>query len=330
MTEMEPRSESVNAATTEPERIWHELSVEVDAEAVEPVSELFSRHGFNEGVAIDEPYVQDGDGDNLGIDPAGSYVVRTYVAESDDRPQAIDEIRHALWHLGRLRRVGELRDTPLKEEDWANAWKVHFDVHRIGARVVIRPPWREYEPQGDDVVVELDPGMAFGTGLHPSTKLSMLGVEQVVGEGDRVFDVGTGTGILAIAALKLGASTADAVDIESVAVRAAAENAERNGVSDRLTVALGTAGADEPFEGEYDVVFANIIARILIELSAPLVSATRNGGSLVLAGIIDSREADVIDAFAAHGAVVRSRRQIDDWVSLVLVREEPPRTSRSL
>lgn len=316
-----PHSESVNAATTAPERIWHELSVEVDAEAVEAVSELFGRHGYNDGVAIDEPYLQDGDGDNLEIDPERPYVIRTYVADTDYRPEAIEEIRRALWHLGRLRRVGVLTETLLKEEDWANAWKVHFEAHRIGARVVIRPPWQEYEPHGDEVVVELDPGMAFGTGLHPSTKLSMLGVEQVVADGDRVFDVGTGSGILAIAALKLGASLVDAVDVESVAVRAAVENAERNGVSDRLNVALGTAGPGEPFQSPYDVVLANIIARILIELAAPLVKATRRGGSLVLAGIIESREADVVDAFAVQGATVTTRRQFDDWVSLVLVRE---------
>ncbi|CAA9545787.1 MAG: Ribosomal protein L11 methyltransferase [uncultured Thermomicrobiales bacterium] len=321
MTTPRPHSDSVNAATTAPDRIWHELSVEVDTEAVEPVSELFGRHGFNEGVAIDEPYVQDGDGDNLEMDPDRPYVVRTYVADSDFRPQAIDDIRHALWHLGRIGRVGELKDTLLKEEDWANAWKVHFEVHRIGQRVVIRPPWQEYEAKDDEVVVELDPGMAFGTGLHPSTKLSMLGVEQVVRDGDRVFDVGTGSGILAIAALKLGAKEADAVDVETIAVRATRENAERNGVSDRLNVALGTAGPGEPFEGQYDVVLANIIARILIELSEHLVRATRHGGSLVLAGIIESREADVVDAFAARGATVKTRRQTDDWVSLVLVRE---------
>jgi len=320
MTPSRPYSESVNVSTSAPERIWHELSVEVDAEAVEPVSELFGRHGFNEGVAIDEPYVQDGDGDNLEIDPDRPYVVRTYVADSDFRPDTIDEIRRGLWHLGHIRRVGDLKDTLLMEEDWANAWKVHFEVHRIGERVVIRPPWQEYEPKESEVVVELDPGMAFGTGLHPSTKLSMLGVEEVVRNGDRVLDVGTGSGILAIAALKLGASRADAVDVETVAVRATRENADRNAVSERLNVALGTAGPGEPFQGEYDVVLANIIARILIELSEHLVAATRPGGSLVLAGIIESREAEVVEAFAGRGATVTTRRQMDDWVSLVLAR----------
>ena len=318
----EPASESVNAATHHPEREWIELAVDVDSEAVEPVSELFARYGFNEGVAIDEPYVQDGDGDNLEIDTEALFTVRTYVADSDFKPEVVEEIRQALWHYGQIRSVGDLRVSTLKEEDWANAWKEHFQVHRIGDRTVIRPPWREYEPKDDEVVVELDPGMAFGTGLHPSTRLSVLGVEQVIKPGDTVFDVGTGSGILAIAAVKLGAARADCVDVETVAVRATVENAERNGVSDRVAVELGSAGSGEPFQGEYDVVLANIIARILIELSESLVRQTKPGGHLVLAGIIQSREQDVMDALTALGATLVTRRQHDDWVSLVLQRQD--------
>ena len=318
----EPASESVNAATHHPEREWIELAVDVDSEAVEPVSELFARYGFNEGVAIDEPYVQDGDGDNLEIDTEALFTVRTYVADSDFKPEVVEEIRQALWHYGQIRSVGDLRVSTLKEEDWANAWKEHFQVHRIGDRTVIRPPWREYEPKDDEVVVELDPGMAFGTGLHPSTRLSVLGVEQVIKPGDTVFDVGTGSGILAIAAVKLGAARADCVDVETVAVRATVENAERNGVSDRVAVELGSAGSGEPFQGEYDVVLANIIARILIELSESLVRQTKPGGHLVLAGIIQSREQDVMDAFTTLGATLVTRRQHDDWVSLVLQRQD--------
>ncbi|HEU0164730.1 MAG TPA: 50S ribosomal protein L11 methyltransferase [Thermomicrobiales bacterium] len=316
-------SESVNAATTAPEKIWIELAVEVDAEAVEPVSELFGRYGFNEGVAIDEPYVQDGDGDNLEIATDRPFVIRTYVADSDFKPEIIEQVKEGLWYLGKLRSIGELRISNLKEEDWANAWKEHFQVHRIGERVVIRPTWREYAAQGDEVVVDLDPGMAFGTGLHPSTRLSMLGLETVVKPGDAVLDVGTGSGILAIAALKLGASRADTVDVETVAVRATAENAALNGVADRLKVELGSVGTGEPFDGEqYDVVLANIIARILIDLSPAIVGHTRPGGSMVLAGIIQQREDDVVAAFAAQGAIVVQRRQFDDWVSLVLERSQ--------
>lgn len=313
-------SESVNAASTEPERVWYELAIDVHAEAVEPVSELLGRYGFNQGVAIDEPYVQDEDGDNLGIDLDKPFTIRTWVADSDFDPSIVEEIRAALWHLGQMRPVSDVRVSSMAEEDWANAWKEHFRTHKIGNRVVIKPPWLEYQPHADEVVVELDPGMAFGTGLHPSTQLTMLGVEETVREGDTVLDIGTGSGILAIAALKLGARHVDAVDVETVAVRATAENAERNGVADQVDVRLGSVGPGEPFQGQYDVVFANIIARILVELADAIVAATKPGGAMVLAGIIQEREADVVAAFEALGAAVTTRRQQDDWVSLVLRR----------
>lgn len=318
-----PHSESVNASTHDPQKVWYQLSVDVDAESVEAVSELFGRYGFNEGVAIEEPYIQDEDGDNLGIALDKPFTIHTYVPEADFRPEIIEHLRHSLYYLGQLRGVSDVRVTSLAEEDWANAWKEHFQVHRIGERVVIRPPWRDFEPENDDdVVVELDPGMAFGTGLHPSTKLSMLGTEQVVRPGDTVLDVGTGSGILAIAAVKLGAVKADTVDVESVAVDATRENADRNGVGDQIAVQLGSVGPGEPFWGqEYDVVLANIIARVLIELSGAIVAHTKPGGHMVLAGIIESREQDVIDAFASAGAKVKIRRSHEDWISLVLTRQ---------
>lgn len=319
--EQAPHSISVNATTHTPDRVWYQLSVDVDSEAVEAVTELFGRYGFNEGVAIEEPYVQDQDGDNVGIDTDKPFTVHTYVAEEDFKPEIIEELRQALYFLGQLRGVSDVRVSSLQEQDWANAWKEHFQVHRIGDRVVIRPPWREYEPKDDDVVIVLDPGMAFGTGLHPSTRLSMLGTEEVVKPGDTVLDVGTGSGILAIAAVKLGAVKADTVDVETVAVKATAENAEANGLGDQIKVELGSVGDGEPFWGEqYDVVLANIIARVLIELSEAIVAHTKPGGKIVLAGIIESREQDVIDAFTAAGATVINRRFAEDWVSLVLTR----------
>lgn len=319
--EQAPHSISVNAITHTPDRVWYQLSVDVDSEAVESVTELFGRYGFNEGVAIEEPYVQDEDGDNPDIDLERPFTVHTYVAEEDFRPEIVEQLRQGLYYLGQLRGVSDLRVSNLQEQDWANAWKEHFQVHRIGERVVIRPPWREYEPQDDDLVIVLDPGMAFGTGLHPSTRLSMLGTEEAVKPGDTVLDVGTGSGILAFAAAKLGASKVDTVDVESVAVKATADNAALNGLSQVIAVELGSVGPGEPFWGkQYDVVIANIIARVLIELSDAIVAHTKPGGKIVLAGIIETREQDVIDAFTTVGATVINRRFAEDWVSLVLTR----------
>ena len=298
--------------------IWLELSVETDHEAVEPVSELLARYGYNEGVAIEEPFTQDPDGDNLAVDPTRPVSVRTFVAAADMTEATLDEIRRALWHLGQMRSIGELQITEREEEDWANAWKAHFRPLRAGRRTVIAPPWHDYAAESDDdVVVILDPGMAFGTGTHPSTRLCVMALEKHLRAGDTVLDVGAGSGVLAIAAVKLGASHVDAVDIEPVAVRSAAENAERNGVADRIHISLGSVDSDTTARGPYDVVVANIISRILVELSPGLASATKPGGLLILSGVIEQREPLVREAFEQRGFSMFSRDQIDDWVGLV-------------
>jgi len=297
---------------------WLELAVTCDPEAVESVAELFARHGFNQGVAIEEPFTQDPDGDNFAVDPSGPVVVRTFLGAADTDPATIDAIRHSLWHLGRLRSIGDLVIVEREEEDWANAWKAHYSVHRIGRRVLVKAPWHEYVPASDEVVVKLDPGMAFGTGLHPSTQLSMIAIEDELRPGDRVLDVGIGSGILATAAALLGASAVDGVDIEPVAVRSARENAERNGVGGIVRVADGSVGDGEPFPGEYDLVIANIIARVLIDLAPALTRAVRPGGTLILAGIIDVKEGPVLDAFNEQGLSLVRREVREDWVALVM------------
>lgn len=300
---------------TEPgARTWLELAVEADHEAAEAIGELFARFGYQEGVVIEEPFLQDGDGDNLRVDPNRPVTVRTFVAAADFEPEKLSEIQRGLWLLGKLRHVGELVVTERAEEDWANAWKAHYQPLMASERILIRPPWTNYVPKGNEIVVELDPGMAFGSGTHPSTRLSLVGLEAAVKPGDTVMDVGTGSGILAIAAAKLGAIRVDAVDIEPVSVRSAKENAERNEVGTLIHVELGTAGT--PFTGQYDVVVANIISRVLIELATGISAAVKPGGSLVLAGVIEEHESKVRDVFEPRGFTLIQRRQIEDWVGL--------------
>lgn len=296
---------------------WLELVVEVDHEAVEPVSEVFARYGFQEGVVIEEPFVQERDGDNLAIDLSRPFTVRTFVAAAEVSDEQLDTIRQALWYVGRIRAVSDLRIERRREEDWANAWKAHYQPVRVGKRVVVRPPWRDFDPEPEDIVVTLDPGMAFGTGTHPTTRLCMQALEEEIKPGQRVLDVGTGSGVLAIAALKLGAASVDAVDIEPVSVRAALENRDRNGVREGLRIETGSVGLGEPFEGHYDLVLANIIARILIELADGIVAHVAPGGTLILSGIIETQVDGVRDCFGAHGLEFVSSSRQEDWIAMV-------------
>lgn len=312
--------------TNSPDQTWLELAVTCDSEAVEPIAELFAQYGFNQGVAIEESFTQDADGDNFAVDPGGPVTVRTFINAADVTPGTLETVRQSLWHLGRLRSVSELTVSERAEEDWANAWKAHFSVHRVGNRVLVRAPWHEYTPAAGEVVLELDPGMAFGTGLHPSTQLSMIAVENYLKPGDSVLDVGIGSGILATGAALLGASAIDGVDVEPVAVRSSRENAERNGVGSIIRVEHGSVGPEAPFQGEYDLVVANIVARVLIELSGSLVKAVRPGGTLILGGIIDIKEDLVLEAFAALGMMLVRRDTREDWVVLVYSKPVPSQT----
>jgi ribosomal protein L11 methyltransferase len=305
---------------------WLEISVEADNEAVEAVSEILGRVAPG-GTSIEPAFELVEEGLGARLDPTRPSIVRAYVPARDPgaAERAAAEASEALGHLQAfgLRPIGELTTRIVHEADWAEAWKAHFPVLRVGRRLVIKPTWRDHLPAADDVILDMDPGMAFGTGLHPTTRLCLAALESVADRGllaaACVLDVGCGSGILAIAAVKLGAASVLGVDTDPIAVEATAANAARNGLASRITAREGSVPSGQP---AHDLVVANLIASLLVALAAPLRDELRAGGTLLASGIFVDREADVRAAFAAVGLALVDRMADGDWLALEAVRPE--------
>jgi len=298
---------------------WLRIAVWADSESVESVSELFGRHGYNQGVVVEEQFRQDDDGDNAEIDPLRPVRVSTYLPLGDETEAELDQLRQGLWHLRQLGTVSELEAEPLRQSDWENSWKEYFQVTRIGHRIVIKPSWREYQPEAGDVVVEIDPGVAFGTGLHPSTRLALLWLEDIALAGKTMADIGAGSGILSIAGLKLGATNSVMLEIDSLAVKAMRHNLELNGLEDRATIVQGDAAMVGSKAERRDVVAANMISSVLLRVKETVAGSVAPGGHLILSGIIEDHEQEVAEAYEAFGLRQHGRRQAGDWVSLLFV-----------
>ena len=300
---------------------WIEASVIVDAEGAEAGAEAL--HPFSTGgVAIEQiggrlPGEIESWAGSEGS--AEAYAVRVYLPEDERLAETQRRLEEVLWHLGQIYPVPPADYRTVKEEDWAEAWKANYQVLRLGQRLVIRPEWREFEPLPGDVVLTLDPGMAFGTGLHPTTQMCLLALEERLQPGNTVLDLGTGSGILAIAAARLGATAVLAMDIDPIAVQAATANVARNGVKSVVTVAEGSlASLQRQPEQTWDVVVVNILARVIIDLLMHgLQSTIRPGGWMVLSGLIADQVIEVELALTATGGKVIARQQIKDWVALI-------------
>lgn len=300
---------------------WLELAVEADIEAVEAISEILGRVAPG-GTSVEPAFELVDEGLGARIDPSRPAIVRAYVPARDAAAahRAAREAEAALSHLQAfgLRPIGELRTRLVDEADWAEAWKAHFPVMRVGQRLVIRPTWRRHRALPDDVVLALDPGMAFGTGLHPTTRLCLAAIEGVAASGAlagaRVLDMGCGSGILAIAAARLGAAQVLGVDIDPIAIEATLANARRNGLVRKIRAREGSLPTGGP---PFDVVLANLIASVLVALAEPLRDEVRPGGLLLASGIFMDREVEVAGAFGLAGLEVIERSAEGDWVALV-------------
>jgi len=300
---------------------WLELTVQTHPEAVESVSELLNRYTTG-GVAIEEPIELIDEGQEYRVLTGQPVKVHAYLPIDGKEEAARQQVADGLWHLSSLgpQFVGDLQTRVVHEEDWANAWKDYYHVTHIGQRLVIRPSWREYIPMNNEVVLELDPGMAFGTGLHPTTRMCLEQIEQRMRPDMRVLDVGTGSGILALAAAKLGAARVHCIDNSSVAVESAVANAEMNHMSDRVNVVLGVLDETEAtrLSGQYDLVLANIIARVIGSIASNLAQVLAPGGILITSGIIEDRRHEAEQPLLATGLKLIEQVMIDDWVTLIM------------
>ena len=212
----------------------------------------------------------------------------------------------------------ELATNGVEQEDWQNAWKKYYHAMDIGKRLAIVPGWEQYDT--DRTSITMDPGMAFGTGTHETTALCLEVLDERVRGGERVLDIGTGSGILAIAALKLGAAAAEGVDIDPMCVRTAGENAARNGVEDRLTVLVGDLS--DKASGVYDLITANIVAAAILSLAPHVPALLAPGAVFIASGIIDTRKEEVLAGLRAAGLEPFDVREKRGWVCIVCRKQE--------
>lgn len=232
----------------------------------------------------------------------------------EDRLEAIRERVLRLPEFGLPLGSTDISVRFVHDDGWATAWKRFFKPVRIG-RIVVKPSWEEYAAIPGDVIIDLDPGMAFGTGYHPTTQMCLAALQELIKGGETVLDVGTGSGILSIAAVKLGAAQAVGIDIDSVAVEVAEENVKRERLEDRIEIVR----ADSPlaFEGVADIAIANIIAKTIIQMAGDLRAKLVLGGKLITSGIIAERADEVRNALLEAGIRTLEVRQDGDWAALI-------------
>lgn len=309
---------------------WIEVSIKTTHETAELTAEIMRAAGANNGVVIDDPVLintlrNSGTWELCDIpeqDNTEMVTVTAYYPEDAELQPRLAQIEAEMADLeariGKCR-FGNTRFRTVSEQDWANEWKQYFHVTHIGTTLVIKPTWEEYTSEVGEHIIEIDPGMAFGTGTHHTTCMCMERLEKVLRPGMEVFDVGTGSGILAIAAAKLGAKAVKAVDIDATAVRVAVENIAGNQLTEKISVKQGDLLHGT--EGQADIIIANIIADIIIMLLPDIPGKLKAGGTFLASGIIEERQNDVAAAAAKVGLQVEAVDTKGGWVVMQMSKE---------
>lgn len=305
---------------------WAEVSIDTSHEAMDLVSEILQELGAG-GVVIEDPallneYIRSGLWDYTDLkesDETEVVTVKAYWAMDDALEGKLQNLAARLAALtanGVDKGAGTVSWRAVADEDWSETWKEFFHTEKIGERTVIKPTWEDYEAKAEEIVVELDPGAAFGTGQHTTTALCIRALETLVKPGMTVFDVGTGSGVLSIVAAKLGAGRVEAVDFDPVAVRIAAENVRQNGVTN--VVRTGQSDLLKSVEGKADLIIANIIVDIIVRLFGEVKESLAAGALMLLSGIIEDRLHDVTKAAARHGFHVERIEEEKGWAAVVV------------
>ena len=305
---------------------WIEIVVRTTEEANDAISEMLTSIGAG-GVVIEDPndirkqieapntldYADDEFLQSLGED----VVIKAYFHDSGNNNELLALVNEKLTFISQFLDIGHGFEgfSEVDDQDWATAWKKFYKPLHISECIVIKPSWEEYTVEAGELIIELDPGMAFGTGTHETTRMCTQMLEKYVKLDDEIIDVGCGSGILSIAAIKLGAKHVDAVDVDEVAVRVTNENCTINGVQDRINAARGAMDSIKPQKA--DIVVANIIADVIAGLAGTVPAYVRDGGLFIASGIIKERRNQIIEAYTEKGFKLVDSSELGEWVAVV-------------
>jgi ribosomal protein L11 methyltransferase len=305
---------------------WTEVSIHTSQEAVEAISSILHEAGAG-GVVIEDPEVLNREwdrpyGEIVELSPSDfpeeGVIVKGYILLDEPPKKLLDSVHSSILDLkafGLDMGAATIASREVDEDDWSTAWKKYYKPVRVSNKVTVSPSWEDYEAGPDEQVIRLDPGMAFGTGTHPTTTLCIRALEKVIRGGEKVIDVGCGTGILSIAAAKLGAEDVLAVDLDQVAVESATLNVELNEVSNRVHVRKNDLLQE--IEETYDIIVANILAEVIVTFTDQVAEHLKPNGIYITSGIIANKAEMVKDALKEAGLPVMETFNEGDWVAFI-------------